>query len=77
MVAYLQRLQNDKLDVVQSSNNVFCILQFLPLEVHESLGQSDSEPGDELEETVPAESIESDIELKLHIMGSKRLWTRS
>lgn len=39
-------------------------------------GQSDSASGDELEEPVPVESIESDIELKLHIMGSKMLWTR-
>ena len=56
---------------------MFLHFHFLPLEVHESLGQSDSESGDELEEHVPVESIESDIELKLHIMGSKMLWTRS
>lgn len=41
------------------------------------LGISEADSEIEPEDEVPIEPLESDMELKLHIMGSKQLWTES
>lgn len=41
------------------------------------LGESDASIDDGAEIIVPKEGIESDIELKLHILGHKMLWTQT
>lgn len=41
------------------------------------LGCGSDEDGPEVEQSPDGETIDSDLELKLHIMGSKMLWTET